>query len=132
VPTGGARTWRRWRRHSRRPRRPRGPWTGCWWWRSRRGRAGRGRRSFAGRNGVAWWVPSLRLRGEVAGDLFELLVGIALGQLVHDGRGAAPGLERLQLREQVVARHAGQRRQHRAADRAAVGAVAIGASGGKA
>src|SRR6185436_20718206 len=60
----------------------------------------------------------------------DLLVGIALGDLVHHGGRALAVAEGAHLRGDVVARHAGERRQDLAVA-AAVGAVADGARGGE-
>ena len=78
-------------------------------------------------------VLPLLLRGEVAGQLLDLRVAVALGELVHDGRGPGAGLEGL-----AAARPGSSRGMPASAgtaepgDRAAVGAVAVGAGGGQA
>jgi len=46
-------------------------------------------------------VSLLFLSGKVAGDLGKLLVGIPLGELVHDGGGLAAALEIEQLLQAV-------------------------------
>ena len=70
-------------------------------------------------------APQGFLCGEVGRDLGQLLVGVALGQLVHDGRGAFALFVGQQLLEHVVLVLAGQ--IEATLLRAAVGAVAVGA-----
>src|SRR3954470_2988027 len=75
---------------------------------------------------------SLLLRREIRGELLQLRLAVALGDLVHHGGGPAAVAEGTQLLQQDIGRHAGQRGHGRALHRTTVGAVAVGASGGEA
>src|SRR5712692_3965888 len=74
---------------------------------------------------------SLLLRSEVVGDQLDLRVGIALRELVHDGRGALAVLECLHLVDQKALRQAGKRDDFLGCA-PAVRAMTVGASGSQA
>src|SRR5688572_7517140 len=68
---------------------------------------------------------------QVAGDLLDLLVGVALGELVHDRRRPLAFLELAHALHDQVFRQPGKRNDF-GGGAAAVGAVAVGAGGGEA
>src|SRR6266850_1959800 len=71
-------------------------------------------------------MTSSPLRRKVGGEQLDLLVGIALGELVHHGRRPRAVLERLHLRHDVLLGQAGQG-DDLLRGAAALGAVAVGA-----